>query len=74
MKFIYDGPVSGVTLKVGEQKIERMLNPGCEVDLPEEHPQVILMGNRGHLRRIETVQQNQAEQPVKTRKTKGGNE
>ncbi|NLG18935.1 MAG: hypothetical protein GX556_16540 [Fibrobacter sp.] len=49
MKYIYRGPVSGVTLKTSRGKLEKKLFPGREVDLPPEHPHVRVMEARGHL-------------------------
>ncbi|MBK0416183.1 hypothetical protein JD974_17370 [Chromobacterium haemolyticum] len=34
MKYLYSGPISGVTLADGQ---EIMLFPGAEVDMPEQH-------------------------------------
>ncbi|WP_047257740.1 hypothetical protein [Chromobacterium subtsugae] len=37
MKYLYSGPVSGVTLQVDGAAREVMFYPGCEVDLPESN-------------------------------------
>ncbi len=52
--YIYDGPVSGVTL--GEREI--MLHPGCAVELPDDSEYTEILILRGHL-----TEPPQADQP-----------
>lgn len=56
MKFTYNGPLSGVTLKEKGAKPEDapktrevMLQPGSQVDLPETHEYVKTLVKLGHL-------------------------
>lgn len=83
MKYIYRGPVSGVTLKTSRGKLEKKLFPGREVDLPPEHPHVRVMEARGHLVQVyegtrdEGRVENESRQEagsgrVKKEKSKGG--
>lgn len=47
MKYVYSGPLSGVTLKDGT---EVLLHPGAAVELPEDNRYVKTLRARGHLR------------------------
>lgn len=46
MKFIYSGPLSGVTLADGQ---EVLLHPDTEVELPEDNPYVQTLQALEHL-------------------------
>jgi len=46
MKFIYTGPLSGVTLADGQ---EVLLHPDAEVELPEDNPYVQTLQALEHL-------------------------
>lgn len=46
MKYIYNGPASGVTLADGQ---EILLWPNSEIDLPEDNEWVMTMIARNHL-------------------------
>ncbi|MEJ2795742.1 hypothetical protein WAE56_20250 [Iodobacter sp. LRB] len=62
MKFIYNGPSSGVTLRDGEAETEVMLHDGAEVDLPAEHEYTKTLEALGHLTAV-------IEKPAKASKT-----
>lgn len=49
MLFVYNGPLSGVTLCGG---VEVMLFPGKEIDLPMENRHVMALVARKHLRPV----------------------
>jgi hypothetical protein len=52
MKFIYSGPSSGITLKVGNQLTEVLLHTDTVIDLEEQHLQheaVLTLKAWGHL-------------------------
>jgi len=49
MKFIYKGPLSGVTIN----KVETILYKGKEVDLPEDNPHIKTLIALGYLTKVE---------------------
>ncbi|EAO2687526.1 hypothetical protein E2X65_20790 [Salmonella enterica] len=51
MKYIYNGPASGVTLADGQ---EVLLWPGNEIELPEDNEWVMTMIARRHLTPVAT--------------------
>lgn len=59
MKYLYSGPLSGVTLDDGQQV---MLHPGAEIELPEQHDYTKTLVALGHLAPLP---------PVKSAKVKG---
>jgi len=63
MMYIYNGPLSGVTLKDGEKAKEVMLFPGKEIDLPETNEYVKRLVAQGYLKPVEVK---------KKKKKKGG--
>lgn len=52
MKYVYNGPVSGVTLEDGT---EVMFFPGVEVELPETNEYVKTLVALGYLKQVEEV-------------------
>jgi len=50
-RYIYKGPQSAATLRVGEQKelLEVQLIPGAEVELPDDHEYVAVLLALKHL-------------------------
>lgn len=48
-RYRYSGPVSGATLRLGEQVLHVRLSPGAEVELPDDHVYVRGLVARGHL-------------------------
>ena len=62
MKYIYNGPASGVTLADGQ---EILLWPNSEIDLPEDNEWVMTMIARNHLSSVITQEeQNNGEEIV----------
>ncbi|HEA7727075.1 TPA: hypothetical protein RXL41_001042, partial [Escherichia coli] len=54
MKYIYNGPASGVTLADGQ---EILLWPNSEIDLPEDNEWVMTMIARNHLTSVITQEE-----------------
>lgn len=52
-QYRYQGPVSGATLKVGNETLEVLLNPRALASLPEDHPYTRRLVARGHLHLVE---------------------
>ncbi|AHI67082.1 hypothetical protein [Burkholderia thailandensis] len=52
MKYLYSGPISGVSLQDGTQIREVMLHPGAAVELPEQHEYTKTLLALGHLRPV----------------------
>ncbi|WP_374424503.1 hypothetical protein [Chromobacterium sp.] len=52
MKYLYSGPISGVTLADGQ---EIMLFPGAEVDMPEQHDYTRMLLALRHLSPLPAV-------------------
>ena len=62
MKYIYNGPASGVTLADGQ---EILLWPNSEIDLPEDNEWVMTMIASNHLTPVITQEeQNNGEEIV----------
>ncbi|AOJ06382.1 hypothetical protein [Burkholderia mayonis] len=52
MKYLYSGPISGVSLQDGTEVREVMLHPGAQVELPEQHEYTQTLIALGHLRPV----------------------
>ncbi|AOJ71034.1 MULTISPECIES: hypothetical protein [Burkholderia] len=52
MKYLYSGPISGVSLQDGTEIREAMLHPGAPVELPEQHEYTKTLLALGHLRPV----------------------
>ena len=66
MKFLYNGPTSGVTIKASKEAKEQeiMLFDGQEVDLPEDNKYVKTLVARGHLIPIQSKNQKSNKKEV----------
>ncbi|WP_318367378.1 hypothetical protein [Enterobacter sp.] len=61
MKYIYNGPASGVTLADGQ---EILLWPDNEIELPEDNEWVMTMIARKHLTAIVTENEQNNEEEI----------
>jgi hypothetical protein len=75
-KYVYSGPTSGVTLRIGEGKASKsrevMLFDGKAVELPPEHPYVKRLTARGQLTEPKTQPKASPPPNVSSNAGKGG--